>query len=58
MADNTLHSSAHKEAGWSAVLPCAARQHATYRMPGGITGFLAAAYLLVVIPGCWRRVDG
>jgi hypothetical protein len=47
---HTAHRNTRKLAG-APFCPALARQHATYRVPRGITGFLAAAYLLVVIPG-------
>ncbi|EMB4088563.1 NCS2 family permease, partial [Klebsiella pneumoniae] len=51
MADNTLHSSAR--ANWLERRFALRSRGGTLRTEclAGITGFLAAAYLLVVIPG-------
>lgn len=54
MADNTLHSSAR--ANWLERRFALRSRGGTLRTEclAGITGFLATAYLLVVIRGCWR----
>ena len=54
MADNTLHSSAR--ANWLERRFALRSRGGTLRTEclAGITGFLAAAYLLVVSRGCWR----
>ena len=54
MADNTLNSSA--QGSWLERRFALYSRGSTLRTEclAGITGFLAAAYLLVLSPACWR----
>lgn len=56
MADNTLHASTSTQGSWLERRFALYSRGSSVRTEclAGITGFLAAAYLLVVILACWR----